>query len=186
MNGTPLTQVLRNATKNAWAQRQPREKMILRMGAAVVMASALWFVGFAPAWRTWQEAPTRQAHLDAQTQSMRQLQAQAHNLQKMSTIASSEAKLWLEQNLADLGPEAKIIFQDSQCTLSVIAAPAEGLARWISQARENAMALPVLADLHSAHPALTHTSDPHLVGNPSPNNVAPPPLLRGTLVLRLP
>jgi general secretion pathway protein M len=158
----------------------------LRMGVTVVMFSALWFVGLSPAWRTWQEASMRQAHLDEQTKAMWQLKVQAQNLQKINTIIPSEAKQWLEQNLEDLGPGAKISFQDGQCTLSVIAATAEGLARWISQARVNAMTLPLLADFHSYHPSLNNTSDPRLVTDTSTKEISPPALLRGTLVLRLP
>ena len=89
----------RQGWQAAWARRSPRERLLLVMGVWVLGLAALWLLALAPALRTWQEAPARQALLDTQSQRMRQLQAQAQGLQKNSAIARTDAALWLEKNL---------------------------------------------------------------------------------------
>jgi general secretion pathway protein M len=169
---------LRAALDQAWAQRNPREQLLLGLGALVLALASVWSLAVAPAWRTWQEAPARQARLDAQSQHMQQLQAQAKSLQKPSPISRAEALTWLENKLAELGPEARISLQGEHASLSLNAAPAEALARWLSQAREHAQALPVQAQLqHSTTPATPPADPPH-----SGSSV----LWRGTMLLRLP
>lgn len=162
---------LRQGLQAAWAGRSPRERLLLGMGLWVLCLAALWLLALAPALRTWQEAPARQALLDTQSQRMRQLQAQAQGLQKPRAIARNDAALWLEKNLTELGPNARISIQGDTATLSLQAAPAAALARWLSQARDNAQALPTQAQLQQVSPTKTD--------NPEVN-------WRGSLVLRLP
>jgi general secretion pathway protein M len=102
---------------------------------------------------------------------MRQLQAQAQGLQKPRAIARTDAALWLDKNLAELGPNARISLQGDSATLSLQAAPAAALARWLSLARDNAQALPTQAQLQQVSP--TKTDSPEVTW-------------RGSLVLRLP
>jgi len=91
MSQTPTQQAVQAALQQAWAQRSPREKQLLGWSTATVMLALLWSLALAPAWRTWQEAPAKQAPLDAQTQSMLQLQAEANSLQTPSPISRSES-----------------------------------------------------------------------------------------------
>ena len=165
---SPWQQVRKTWTQ-VWAQRSPREQNLLRLGAVLFLLIALWQWAVAPAWRTWQEAPTRQALLDSQTQSMRQLQAQAQGLQKPSAVSRNEAIQWLEKNLSALGPNAKISLQGDNATLRVESAPASAMAQWLSQARDNAQTLPLQGQMQR------HSTE-------SKDEV----LWQGTLVLRLP
>lgn len=180
---------LRHALRQAWSERSAREQQLLSLAAGVILLAALWTWALAPAWRTWQEAPERQARLDAQTQHMRQLQAQARSLQKASPVTRAEAIQWLESSTRDLGPGAKIQWQGDNATLSVEAAPAAALARWLSQARENAQALPLQARLqHSQVPAKasgTATAGPSAAAGPASPDKAAAVHWRGTVVLRL-
>lgn len=162
------------AWRQAWDARSPREKTLLRAAAFLLAVVVVWQWAWAPAWRTWQEAPTRQAAIDGQTQRMLQWQAQAKGLQKPSTISRAEATQWLEKNLADLGPNAKLSLTGDDVTLRVEAAPALALARWLSQAREHAQTLPHQAQMQQAQPQQANSS--------ATNEV----LWQGTLVLRLP
>lgn len=166
---------LRQSWQAAWARRSPREQQLLSVGGWVLGLAALWALALAPALRTWQEAPARQAQLDAQTQRMQQLQAQAQSLQKPPATSRTDAALWLEKNLTELGPNARISIQGDSATLSLQAAPAADLARWLSQARDNAQALPTQAQLQQVSPA-----------GPSQQINSPEPTWRGSLVLRLP
>ena len=166
-----LVTPVRKGWQAAWARRNPREQLLLGLGAWVMGLAVLWTLALAPALQTWQEAPARQALLDAQSQRMRELQMQAQSLQKPAAISRTDATLWLEKNLAELGPKARISLQGESASLSLQAAPAAALARWLSQARENAQALPTQAQLQQV-------SDPD-----QDNNEA---TWRGNLVLRLP
>jgi general secretion pathway protein M len=171
MNPNTLTAQVRSGWQAAWGRRNPREQQLLSIGLWVVALAALWVLALAPALRTWQEAPARQALLDAQSQRMRQLQAQAQSLQRPAAISRIDAAKWLEKSLAELGPNARISLQGETATLSLQAAPAPALARWLSQARDHAQALPTQAQLQHASPA-------------GPNNLDV--TWRGSLVLRLP
>ena len=171
MSQNTLTAQMRNGWKVAWARRSPREHQLLGIGFWVLSLAALWMLALAPALRTWQEAPARQALLDTQSQRMRQLQAQAQSLQKPAALSRADAAKWLEKSLTELGPNARISLQGETATLSLQAAPAAALARWLSQARDHAQALPTQAQLQQISP-------------PGPNSLDV--TWRGSLVLRLP
>lgn len=134
----------------AWNQRNPRERILLTLGSALVGLAALWSLGLSPAIQTWREAPARQAQLDAQSQNMLQLRAQVQELKKTKPITRSDALLWLEKSMTELGPDAKISVQGDRATLSLVAATPEALSKWIGMARELAMSLPVQAQLKQA------------------------------------
>ena len=193
-------QMLQQGLQQAWQQRSPRERLWLAAGATVLVLAWLWSVALAPAWRTWQEAPARQAQLDAQTQRMRSLQAQASSLQKSPPPPRAEALQWLNASVGELGPGANLQLQGDRATLCVEAAPAEPMARWLSQARERALALPLQAQLQQVTPAskVTAARPGSTVGPLPTTGPAPAPAApvasdpgatvywRGTVVLRLP
>lgn len=156
-----------------WQQRSPRERLWLGMGAVVMALALVWRVGLAPALHTWQEAPARQALLDQQSQHMRRLQAQAQSLQKPQAISRSDAIQWLESHLSELDPNAKISLQAEHMQVSLQAAPADKLAHWLTQAREQAHARPAQAQLQQ-------------IAAPSTASAADNAVLSGNLLLRLP
>jgi general secretion pathway protein M len=171
MSQNILTAQVRSGWQAAWGRRSPREQQLLGLGVWVLGLAAMWVLALAPALRTWQEAPARQALLDNQSQRMHQLKAQAQSLQKPAALSRADAAKWLEKSLTELGPNARISLQGETATLSLQAAPAAALARWLSQARDHAQALPTQAQLQHASP-------------PGPNSLDV--TWRGSLVLRLP
>lgn len=140
-------QSLQNTWQKLWGQRSAREQQLLGWASLVLVLATVWSLALAPALGTWLEAPDKQAQLDAQSQRMRQLQLQAQIMQKPPTLSRAEATQWLENSLGSLGPNAQISLQGERVTLRVQAAPADALARWMSQARDNAQALPLQAEL---------------------------------------
>jgi general secretion pathway protein M len=156
-----MTTIFKNWTGTAhqlWQQRSTRERLLLSVGTVVIGLALIWGVGLAPALRTWQEAPARQAQLEEQTQQMLRLQYQAQNLKKQQAFSRSEAIQWLENHLRELDPQAKLTPQAEHMQVSLQAAPADKLANWLTQAREQAHARPVQAQLkHSARPAGDNT-----------------------------
>lgn len=188
---TSTLHTVRTTLRQAWQQRSPREQQLLGLATAVLALAALWQVALAPAWHTWQEAPNRQARLDAQTQRMLELQAQAKSLQKPLAISRAEAMQWLESSLAELGTGAKIQRQGEQLQLSVEAAPADKMAHWLSQARLRAQALPLQAQLQQipepGKPARPTATPPSAnSANTSAADKTSTVYWRGTLLLRLP
>lgn len=162
-------QDLRAHTGAAWRQRPVRERRLLILGAAVLLLAALWSLLLAPAWQLWREAPLRQATLEAQTRQMRQLQAEAKQLQAPRRVERAQALRLLGASASTLlGPDAQLTPQGDTLRVSLKAAPAAGLTQWLAQAREQALALPSQAQLRRQ------------------DNAASEPTWSGTLLLRLP
>lgn len=136
------------ALQSTWGQRSDREQQLLGAGAAVLVLAVLWWVALAPALRTWQQAPARQAALDAQTRQMQQLQAQALALKKPLAITRAQALRWLETHIpTGLGPQAQWRLQGDRLSVTLSGTTPAQLAAWLAQAREQAQALPVQAQL---------------------------------------
>ena len=167
---TPRWNTWTTQAQQLWQQRSPRERLLLSVGAVLMGLTLIWRVGLAPALQTWQEAPVRQAQLDQQTKHMRRLQAQVQSLQKPQAVSRSDAIQWLESHLSELDPQAKLNPQAEHMHISLQAAPADKLANWLAQAREQAHARPVQAQLKQA------------AGPADTSNV----LWSGSLLLRLP
>lgn len=193
---TPSLNKLRSQARAAWAQRSPRERQLLALACAVFALALLWQVGLAPALATLREAPERQARLDQQTRQLLGLQAQARQLQKTTAISRTDASRWLEGSVSEaLGAGARIQLQGERATLTLQAAPAAELARWLTQARERAQALPVQAQLQQApmapmppatqaSPGLNAPAKPSAPRPSSPSDTAV--RWSGTVVLSLP
>lgn len=179
---------LRASLIAAWAQRSARERQLLSLAAVVLALAAVWRIALAPALQTWHEAPARQAALDRQSAQMRQLKAQAQSLKKPSAISRADAVQWLERNLSGLGADAKLSLQGERATVSLQAAPADGLAPWLQQAREHAQALPVQAQLRQVSVPAAAKPVPATPAVKAPDAAASSSAVRwsGTLVLSLP
>jgi len=132
-----------DALRQLWRQRPERERRLIVLAACVLGLAGLWQWALAPALGTWRDAAQRQTELDRQTQQMLQLKAQAAQLKAPARMARAQAVEMLESSAKELlGPDAKLLVQGEQLRLSITSAPAPELARWISQAREKAQALP--------------------------------------------
>ena len=181
------------AFKNFWAARAPRERRLLAVAAVLLGAALVWQVAIAPALQTWHDAPAKQAALDTQTTHMLRLQAQAKGLQTNAPLARTAALQQLESSAAQwLGPEARVSLQGEQVRITVKAATAEGLSRWMTQARSQAQALPVQAQLQRTTPTTSQPTAATSSPAATPSAAASPVPLQGaaavwsgTLVLSL-
>jgi general secretion pathway protein M len=180
---------LRAALNQAWQQRTPRERQLMQVAAWVLMTFGLWSWAIAPALRTWHEAPTRQAALDATSAQMQQLQAQAQAFKKPQAVTRAEALRWLEDNIpTQLGAQTRWQLQGDRLSVQLSGTSPEQLAAWLAQARERAQALPVQAQLNS-RPAEKSgpTAPPPVAGTPNPSEVAGNAIRwSGSLLLSLP
>jgi general secretion pathway protein M len=147
---TPRMSTWRQALGQAWRSRSVRERRLLALALAVLLAALLWQILLAPVLGTWRQAPAMQAQLDAQWQQMLDLQAQARQLQKASRQNREEAQAWLEHSVQEVfGQTARVSVQDRRVRLTLQGADASALSQWLTQARQNAQLLPVQVQLQT-------------------------------------
>ncbi len=142
------------AWRSAWQERTARERRWLQAGAGLLALLLLWSSAIAPVWSVWREAPTHQARNDERTHQMLQLHAQVKRLQAAAHIDRREALNELRAATERLlGPGAQLQPQGEQVRVVLQATPAQGLAQWLSVARDKARARPVQAALQRADAA---------------------------------
>lgn len=172
---------MRASLKTLWLQRSARERRLLVLASLVLGVALLWQLGLAPALNTWRIAGQRQAELDLQTRQMLQLQAEARQLQTPVRVARQEAIVLLERSASSLlGPDAQLNVQGDVLRIRMSAAPAQGLAQWLAQAREQALARPQSARLERVSPARNNSRPAAPEAPPEAN------AWRGEITLRLP
>ena len=125
-----------------------KDRQKIQYLAWVLFFSLLWFLNVAPALQTYQEAPLQLAQLEAQTDTLKSLQAQALALQKAPRMKVQDANALLQQTAADmLGNGAKLNLESSRATLTLSSVSADALAQFLATARKQAHALPIEAKL---------------------------------------
>jgi general secretion pathway protein M len=126
-----------------WDALAGRERLLLSLAAAVVLASALWWLALAPALATLRAADAQHRALDAQLQQMQSLQAQAVALQSQPKLGGDDAQRTLEALLKQkLGASAQMSVIGDRASITLKGANADALAQWLTQARINARAVP--------------------------------------------
>ena len=132
-----------SALQKLWQQRSVRERRLLGWGTSFILASALWQWALAPAWHTWQQAPEHQAKINSTTQRMQQLQVQALQLKDTTVVLDRISSMaWVKSHLNELGENTKLTESGAMVRLEIQAANADGLAQWLTQAREEALVWP--------------------------------------------
>jgi general secretion pathway protein M len=135
MNLEPLRQ--------RWAALAPREQAMVGAAALVVGLALVWWIALGPAIATLRSADAQHHALDIQLQQMRRLQAQARAMQSQPRQSHDDAMRQLESAIHDqLGVSARYTIAGERVTISLVNTPADGLARWLTQVRSNARALP--------------------------------------------
>lgn len=126
-----------------WQRLAPREKVLVAATSAVVVLSLLWLVAIRPALGVLHSAEEQHRALDAQLQQMTALQEQARALQAQPKIGHDEALRLLEASLRErLGTSARLSVSGDRATITLTGTPADALARWLTQSRVDARALP--------------------------------------------
>jgi general secretion pathway protein M len=129
--------------RTRWAGLAPREQALVAAAAAVVALALLWWIALGPALATLRSAEAQHRALDAQLQHMRRLQAQARAMQSQPRQSHEEALRQLETAIREhLGVNARYTIAGERVSVTLSNAPADGLARWLTQVRSNARALP--------------------------------------------
>ena len=151
-----------------------KDRQRLLVLAAVFLALMLWTWNLAPALKTLREVPLQLSQLDAQTQQLKAMRAQAQTLQKSPRIKPNEAVSLLQKAASEvLGNGARLNIEGPRATLTLSGVSADSLAQFVALARIQSQAMPIEAHLQkfSASGAATKDSKE---------------LWRGALILSLP
>jgi general secretion pathway protein M len=136
------------ALRARWNLLAPRERTAVALAAGTVLLALLWWVLLGPAWATLRQADAQHRQLDAQLQTMRSLQADAMALQNQPRVARDDALRALDNAVRQrLGATGQLSVTGDRATLTLKGADPDALARWLTQARVNARALPQEARL---------------------------------------
>ena len=142
--------------------------------AAVFMALMLWTWNLAPALKTLREVPLQLTQLDAQTQQLKAMQAQAQTLQKSPRIKPNEAASLFQKAASEvLGNGARLNIEGTRATLTLSGVSADSLAQFVALARTQSQAMPIEAHLQKFSASGSANKDSK-------------ELWRGTLILSLP
>ena len=114
----------------------------------VLLALILWTWNLAPALKTLREVPIQLAQLQAQTQNLQSMQAQAQAFQKSPRLKVNEASSLLQKNAAaTLGVGARLNIEGSRATVTLNGISADAMAQFLALARTQAQSLPIEAHL---------------------------------------
>lgn len=141
-----------NTRWQAWlTTRAPRERLALQSAAWLLLAALLWSLAIAPAWRTLQAAPARQAALLPQLHQMRAMATEAKALQQSDSArppAWSERLRTLEATTQRLlKDKAQLTPAGEQVTVVLRDAAPGALAQWLQETRVNARLRPIQVQL---------------------------------------
>jgi general secretion pathway protein M len=142
---------LQQQLRTRWDLLAPRERGAVALAGALVLLALAWWLLLGPALATLRHADAQHRDLDAQLQAMRSLQSDAMALKNQPSLSYDDALRALEATVRQrLGSTAQLSVAGERATLTLKAAEADALARWLTQARVNARALPAEARLTRA------------------------------------
>ena len=131
-----------NAWVGLWDRLAARERTLVAVAVALLLAAAVWGIGVAPALKIVRVAPAQLAALEAQRQSMETLAAQAKSMQSRPAVSRDDALRALELSLQQrLGATAQLSAAADRVTVTLKGAPPDMLAQWLGQARTSAHAV---------------------------------------------
>jgi general secretion pathway protein M len=171
-----LTQIRTQAVAR-WQALSPREQRGVSVLGALLAVLLFWSVTIAPALNTLRDSDNRRTQIGQQQAHMLALQSQAQALQARTPLSRDEALRTL-QGITP-GPQIQLNVQGERISVQLKAVPAPILANWLTQARNQAQALPVEAHLTRGNAPTTNNA-------PAPSNANSTVVWDGSLVLNLP
>jgi general secretion pathway protein M len=160
-----------------WQALSPREQRGVSVLGALLAVLLFWSIAIAPALNTLRDSDNRRAQIGQQQAYMLALQSQAQVLQARTPLSRDEALRTL-QGLTP-GPQIQLNVQGERISVQLKAVPAPTLANWLTQARNQAQALPVEAHLTRGNATAANNA-------PAPSAANSTVVWEGSLVLSLP
>lgn len=154
-----------HAWRAQWSRLAPRERQAVLLACGTLALALVWWVLLAPALQTLRQAPAQHAELDQKLQRMQRLESEARRLQADLPPPSAETpgalpapvpdlQRSLQQSVAtQLGTGAQLLLQGERAQLTLKNVPAQALASWLGQARQNLRVGTVEMRLTAAKPA---------------------------------
>ena len=134
-----------------WNALGARERMGLGLAMTVILVAVVWQFFVAPALVTLRTADAQARTMDAQLQHMQALQKQAKGLQTQPALGFDDAvRALTAATQQTLGTSGEMVVNGDTAKVTLKGASADGLARWLAQARLNARSLPLEARLTRA------------------------------------
>lgn len=129
--------------KVRWQALSPRERHLSTLALSAVGILLVWAIFLAPALSALQKVQVRRLALDAQTQQMLMLKAEAQLLASQPKIGRDAAVRALQESVTAMGDHAQMQVSGERAVVTLRAAPVASVAAWLGQARTNARVAPV-------------------------------------------
>jgi general secretion pathway protein M len=174
---------LRTQALARWQALSPREQRSVSVLAVLLGVLVFWSIAIAPARHTLNDSDHRRDRIGQQQASMLALQAQAQALHARTPLSREEAL----RSLQSLTPSAhfQLNVQGERVMVQLKAVPAPTLASWLTQARNQAQALPIEAHLTRGSGSASATGTD--TDNAAPTAAMPSDVVwNGNVVLSLP
>jgi general secretion pathway protein M len=130
-----------------WDGATPRDRRLAGGAVALLTLALLWWVGLAPALGALNVTAQQRVLLDVQMEQMQGLQLRATSLQALPPVNTAESTRLLEASLKPLGEQASWTIAGGRATIKLTGMPADALAQWLAQVRQNARIAPEQAHL---------------------------------------
>jgi general secretion pathway protein M len=130
-----------------WRTLSLRDRRLATAAGIAVAALLLWVITVQPALRTLREAPAALERLDAESQQMQLLAAESRTLRSAPPVTPTQAAAALKGAVARLGDRARIVLQGERATVAFNGIDGATLRSFLTDARGNARARPVEAQL---------------------------------------
>lgn len=155
-DGVSATSPLQRA-RAAWAALSQRDRRLLLLAAAVLLAYLTWVLALQPALRTLRGAPAQIDQLDAQLQVMQALAADVRDLRAQPPVPRAQASAALKSASERLGAQGRLAEQGDRAVLTLTNASAEQLRAWLAEVRSGARARAVDVKLTRSDQGLSGT-----------------------------
>lgn len=149
-----------------WARMQPRERMLVGIGAGAIALLLLWYVGLYSAWTTWKTVPAQKRSLELDWMQMQRLANEARDLKTQPPVNAAQAAEALKSATDRLGANGKLSQAGERATLSVNGVSPEALRTWLAEVRSGARARPVDMQVNRAEGGLSGQVVVTLAANP--------------------
>jgi general secretion pathway protein M len=157
-----------------WQGLSPRDQHLASLGVTCLGIFLFWLIAIAPALSTLRDSDHQRAHISQQQAQMLALQAQTNALQTRPPLSRDEALRRLQS--ISPSPQVQLNTQGDRVSVQLKAVSAPSLANWLTQARNQAQALPLEA----------HLTRSNSTGSNNAANTNSTVVWDGNLVLRLP
>jgi len=149
-----------------WVRMQPRERVLVCVGAGAVGLLLLWYVGLSSAWTTWKTVPAQKRALELDWLQMQRLANEARDLKTQPPVNAAQAAEALKSATDRLGATGKLSQIGDRATLNVTGVSPEALRTWLAEVRSGARARPVDMTVNRSEGGLSGQVVVTLAANP--------------------